>query len=569
VSRVVRQLMWLAALVAGLVSPAFLAGAMAPVPVGQVETSGARGDYATVRDVAIVRDGGSYAIEIASTVAVIPAISQSNSPPRLVIDLLGAVDASAHQVAGHGDIKAVHISQSNDSPPLTRIAVDLTAPRSYVWEVVDNRLLIHLRPVKEPAPREAAKPTPPAASPTGAPTANNGAANTPPPNPATGPAAPATTAVNTSGSNTTVPNNAGSNIAGVNNAGSNVPDAIIPGANTPGVPVSPAQMAPAAPANNPVASRGVRPGVDPDTPTDGVVLMAGRSLVGNSAVTAGPETAILNLARGGQLHVCPGTTVSVTSSKTGRDLMLGMSTGALEAHYRLSTSSDSILTPDFRILLQGPAVFHYAVSADTQGNTCVRSLQGNTGTAIIAELIGDGAFQLKPGQQVVFRGGQLARADANVPIDCGCPHPHAPVLRAEGGQGPLPPTPVEVASQPPIAEPINARQQGTVPASDNTEQAMAQSFPMTPPQTASAPPPQPNQVHVHVEAPLVYRAKEAVPTDATKGGGSQTSPATPANGAVQGAETNRPGIILEKPEIAKPRRGFFGRVKHFLANVFG
>ncbi len=276
------------------------------------------------------------------------------------------------------------------------------------------------------------------------------------------------------------------------------------------------------------------PGLVPLTPGTATVQTVARTEGQGSSLTAGNDIAIMHLPRGGQVRVCPGTTVSVNYSKSGRDMLLAMNTGALEAHYVLDTSADSVMTPDFRILFAGPGEFDFAISADSQGNTCVRSLRGNTGSVIVSELMGDGTYQVKASDEVVFRGGQIAQRATSVPANCGCPEPLIPELLASAAHAPPP------ASTPATRRPADASGSMTQPVPDS------------------------DKVHIKVDAPFVFR-----------GSGTEVPPA-PELAQLSLIYVDRRGplevmVLPPAPQLiaVKPRNsGFFGKIKGFFSAIF-
>ncbi len=307
-------------------------------------------------------------------------------------------------------------------------------------------------------------------------------------------------------------------------------------------------------------TKGNQPTFVPVVPgSSGVVVEAAGRLSGNSALTAGAETTILHLARGGEVRVCPKTTLSVTPSENGRELMLGMSTGALEAHYTLNTAADSVVTPDFRMLLSGPGEVNYAISANAQGDTCVRALPGNTASVVVSELMGNGTYQVKANEQAFFRAGRLDQMETTVPDDCGCPPPQIPAMRAAlpaptVSEKDLPPS-VHLAQPGEEAKPVPPSESGSRMSAQEASQSQV-AVTVAPPGTENLPAPSPNAPHAQVDAPFVFRASDLPPASAPDLG----------RGTLPMSRTATPAPVLTIAE--PPRKGVMEKVRGFFASIF-
>ena len=303
--------------------------------------------------------------------------------------------------------------------------------------------------------------------------------------------------------------------------------------------------------------------------SSGGVMMDAARLAAGSAITAGSETAILHLARGGEVKVCPGTTISVTSSKSGEELMLGVSTGAIEGHYSLGAAADSVVTPDFRVVLAGPGEFDYAMSVNAHGDTCVRTMPGNTAPLTVSELIGDGNYRVRPDEQVVFHSGQLTNRDNDTTMNCGCPASRPEMLRAS--EAPQQVTaPVNDAALPTA---VQVAPQATSSSGSTTGASNAANTPANEPTTsaeATAPAPSgANDVHVQVEAPLVFQGRATPAPQATAAPEREVASLPAASSATQPAMPPNLPATVALPPAKKEHRGFFGGIGHFFKSLFG
>jgi hypothetical protein len=310
------------------------------------------------------------------------------------------------------------------------------------------------------------------------------------------------------------------------------------------------------------SSESLRPVSAPaDAPNFANVVPA-ESVAPGSPITADSETTVLRLKRAGDVYVCPRTTVSVVRSRKGPDLMLALNDGGLETHLSLQRSSDEVITPDFRILLRGPGEFHYAIRADSRGNTCVRSLPGNTASAIIYELMGNGTYQVQAQDQIIFHDGKVwdskNSADAVLPVECGCPPPPRQTLVASNL---LEPQVIAGKSSPDLLPHVEGGSDPDLLA----RKPVALGSP-APPEAATEIPDLPEslrqQPHVQVDTSLTFTPN---PARAAARNLPVSSPSRQLSSPVTAMPPPEPVVPATAPERHKT---VLGKIKSFFSKVF-
>jgi hypothetical protein len=268
----------------------------------------------------------------------------------------------------------------------------------------------------------------------------------------------------------------------------------------------------------------------------GVVLASsGTTVLSGSSISAGEQAATLKLERGGTMLICPNTSLAVTTSQNGRQMMFSMNTGSLEMDYPIGAASDNLLTPDFRLLLPGPGRLHLAVRVNAKGDTCVQSLSSNSSAVVVSEGMGEESYQVKPNEAVIFNAGRISGAMPTRET-CGCPAP-PPTQVAKVEPAPPPPPPKTEVSQAEPAEP---------------------------------------ETHMVVDAPFIYRANEPVNLTENVAHLKMESKPMGFDPVVQPPPTTTAKTVKPAKTAAstangnaeKPKRGFFSKVGAFFASIF-
>jgi hypothetical protein len=273
------------------------------------------------------------------------------------------------------------------------------------------------------------------------------------------------------------------------------------------------------------------------------------SIGNNGTIKAGDSTALVKLARGGDLRVCASTEVHLSrdTSVEGADsaLMIAMDRGALEASYVPGKYSDVLLTPDLRILISGPGTADLKIRVNQQGDTCVDNHGTGAPYVTVTSQFEGGVYRVQANQRVMFEHGSLQQVVDNEAEPCGCPAAAPPIAVASSG----------TKSVPEAANP----------------------FPLTRSEGLAGPEPEPTEpvvpvgvAHAEVEAPLAYDAA-AVPNPAVAGAaGKEPSDALEIAREPAAVSTESRAVDAEIDLVKmKKHRGFFHSVGHFFARIFG
>lgn len=198
-----------------------------------------------------------------------------------------------------------------------------------------------------------------------------------------------------------------------------------------------------------------KPNATGPTVTGALQVTAGKAVIGASGqVTSASQPTSVLLPRRGSLRVCQSTTVRLTgasssSANSQPGLMIALDHGALELSFASASTSDILLTPDFRIQLGGGGKADLDARIADHGDTCIDN-RDPAGPFVLVTSVFDGStYNIRPGQRVMFHHGSVHEVSDMEKEPCGCPPTPTPgkgndfpLAQSEG----LEPTPAPKAS---------------------------------------------------------------------------------------------------------------------------
>ena len=173
-------------------------------------------------------------------------------------------------------------------------------------------------------------------------------------------------------------------------------------------------------------------------------------------------------------------------------------------------------------------------------------MPGTTSSAVVAELLGSGTYEIKPEQQVIFLKGRIDSIDTPV-TSCGCPPAREPVLRAENDPSAVIPD-KKAGDKLPLAASNSAANSSAEPSTGDASGNSAS---------------KPTAAKYDVDAPLVFSGLQRAKSQ-------PNAPPAPVDQVAMLKLSNKPSdpppatVVLPPAPDAKPKStGFWGKLKHF------
>jgi hypothetical protein len=301
-------------------------------------------------------------------------------------------------------------------------------------------------------------------------------------------------------------------------------------------------------------------GVQDATVAGALEITNGRAvLVGNTTVTAREHMTEISLSRGGAVRVCATSGLHITSSKgagltaasspqASSPLMLALDRGAIEVQMA-ATTRDMVLTPDLRFTMAADGPLDLQLRVTKNGDTCVENRGTGAPTLNVADQFGEGTYQLRAGQHVLFEHGSLKEVVDHESSSCGCP--------------PESPAPAEPTMT--VADAL--LNSGAAKAGDATAGKTAAELHPFPAAVSEglAPPATPPQ------APVGVVQRQVTATLSSTGGQDSLTPAEPAAAPPSSAAPAAPAASAVQPASTAPAHsgGVMHAVGRFFRRIFG